>query len=140
MFRIGEVAERTKLGVETIRYYEKIGAIAPPSRSENGYRAYTGDAVKRLSFIRRARELGFSLKDIRSLLTFADGPRPDGAMVKEIAGRHLDEVCQKIADLERMAKALRALTSECPGRVDAPCPILDALLGQTRWPPLALGL
>ena len=72
MFRIGEVAERTKLGVETIRYYEKIGAIAPPSRSENGYRAYTGDAVKRLSFIRRARELGFSLKDIRSLLTFAD--------------------------------------------------------------------
>ena len=132
MFRIGEVAERTKLGVETIRYYERIGAIAPPLRGANAYRAYTGDAVKRLSFIHRARELGFSLMDIQSLLTLAEHPGPDGAKVKEIASRHFDEVCERIADLERMAEALRTLTNECPGRGDCPCPIVHALLGELR--------
>ncbi len=131
MPRIGEVAKCTRLGVETIRYYEKIGAIAPPSRDANGYRVYTEDAVKRLFFIRRARELGFPLKDIHSLLMLADCPRPDGAKVKEIARRHFDEVRERITDLERMAKALRVLTNECPGRTEGPCPILHALLGQT---------
>lgn len=132
MLRIGEVAKRTRLGVETIRYYEKVGAIAPPSRGANGYRAYTDDAVRRLLFIRRARELGFSLKDVHSLLELADSPQPNGRKVKAIASRHLDEIGKRLADLSRMADALRILTKQCPGRVDGPCPFLDTLLCPAR--------
>jgi DNA-binding transcriptional MerR regulator len=76
MLRIGEVAKRTGIGIETVRYYEKVGAITPPSRRANGYRVYTDAHVRRLFFIRRTRELGFSLEDVRSLLALSDAARP----------------------------------------------------------------
>lgn len=128
MLRIGEVAKRTGLGIETVRYYEKVGAVAPPPRGANGYRVYSKDHVRRLLFIRRARQLGFSLDDVCSLLALTDRDRADCRKVKAIASRHLEEINCKIADLRRVAGALRPITDECPGSDGGACPIFDALL------------
>ena len=123
---IGDLARRAGVSIDTIRYYEKSGLLAPQARLPSGYRRYGDSQVARLRFIRRAQELGFSLSDISELLALS-GLR-DVARVKRSAQRKLDEVEKRIAALQRVRTALSVLIEQCPGHGRAAaCPILRAL-------------
>ena len=123
---IGKLAKRVGVSIDTVRYYEKSGLLVPEARLPSGYRRYGDSQVARLRFIRRAQELGFSLKDISELLALS-GMR-DVARVKRSAQRKLDEVEKRIAALQRVQGALSALIAQCPGHGRAAaCPILKAL-------------
>ena len=124
---IGALGKATGTKVETIRYYERIGLLAKPGRTSGNYRAYDADALMRLSFIRRARDLGFSLDQVRELLGLAAEARRDCASVDAIAATHLAEVERKIADLSALHRELSALISSCQGGSVADCKIIDAL-------------
>jgi MerR family mercuric resistance operon transcriptional regulator len=124
---IGALAARTRVNIETIRYYERIGLLAPPARSAGGFRRYDGDDARRLNFVRRSRELGFSLASVRALLDLAASKRPDCRAVRGIAARHLEEVKGKIKDLRRMERALNAMLGVCDGAAKPACPIIEAL-------------
>ena len=135
-FTIGRLSADTGVNIETIRYYERIGLVPAAPRSSRGRRLYDGDAVRRLGFIRRARQLGFSLPDIRSLVGFDDG-RFACREVHALASRHLEEIRLKLRDLKRLERKLSTLTAAC-SRGDAPdCPVIDTLSGrsQHRSPP-----
>lgn len=127
VFAIGELSQRTGVHVETIRYYERIKLIPTPSRSAAGRRFYADGDAQRLRFIRRARELGFSIEDVRALLELADGG--GCADVHALTVRHRDAVRAKIADLRRLDGALTAVAAECGGGPSAACPIIGALEG-----------
>jgi MerR family mercuric resistance operon transcriptional regulator len=128
-FQIGELSGRTGCNIETIRYYEKIGVVARPMRTEGGHRIYGLDHVRRLSFVRRARELGFTLDEVRALLNLsADGGAPC-AEVRDLASSHLQDVRARIADLKRMERVLAASVRACNLGHDAGCPLIDALHG-----------
>jgi MerR family copper efflux transcriptional regulator len=123
---IGNLAKRAGVSIDTVRYYEKSGLLTPQARLPSGYRRYGDPQVARLRFIRRAQELGFTLKDISELLALS-GLR-DVARVKRSAQRKLDEVEKRIAALQRVRIALSELIAECPGHGRAAaCPILKAL-------------
>jgi MerR family copper efflux transcriptional regulator len=123
---IGNFAKRAGVSIDTVRYYEKSGLLMPQARLASGYRRYGDSQVARLRFIRRAQELGFSLKDISELLALS-GLR-DVARVKRTAQRKLDEVEKRIAALRRVRDALSELIAQCPGHERAAaCPILKAL-------------
>ncbi|KPH77370.1 MerR family transcriptional regulator [Bosea vaviloviae] len=125
-FTSGELARLANVNVETIRYYERIGMLAAPPRTEGGRRAYGTAEVKTLTFIRRSRELGFSIDEIRNLLGLAKDGHACGE-VKAAALSHLGSIRGKIADLRRMERTLAKTAALCEGG-DAPrCPILDAL-------------
>lgn len=124
---IGKVARATELSVETIRYYEREGLLPEPSRSASGYRQYADNAVKRLRFIKRAKDLGFTLSEIQSLLSISDR-RGDKAEVKSLTENKLLLIKQRIADLKRIQSALSELSDQCDGDGCADdCPILNAL-------------
>lgn len=125
---IGEVGRRSGVKVETIRYYERIALLAPPPRTQGGHRIYGDAEVKRLNFVRRARELGFTLDQVRDLLALADEPRGHCAEVEALARTHLDAVHGRIADLERMEAVLAEMVTRCAGGTVPECPILEALL------------
>ncbi len=127
MYKIGEIAKQAGLGTETVRYYERIGVLHAPERAQNGYRLYDEDHVKRLRFIKRSRELGFSLDKVRSLLSLADDKDMTCRSVRHIAEEHLSEVRRNIADLQAMEHLLQAALEPCPGDSSASCPILDVL-------------
>src|SRR5438132_8009272 len=99
---IGVLSERSGVNIETIRYYERIGLVPKPPRSDGGHRLYGREDVQRLAFVRRSRELGFSLEEIRALLGLADGG--SGAQVHGLTVRHIADVRQKIADLKRLRR------------------------------------
>lgn len=125
---IGKVANRAGIGIETVRFYEREGLIADPPRSESGYRHYPEDTVARLRFIRKAKELGFSLKEIRELLSLRARPKGSCADVRIRANEKIDEIAQKITVLQAMRSALRGLVEECSGTGPrTECPILNAL-------------
>lgn len=125
---IGKVARLAGVGVETIRYYEREGLIEEPPRRASGYRQYTGEAVARLRFIRRAKELGFSLREIKELLELRLAPDTTCADIRRKARAKIADIDERIATLERMKKALAKLTASCRGRGPASkCPILDAM-------------
>lgn len=128
--RIGDLATTTGVSVPTIRYYEQIGLLPTADRTASGYRKFPPDAARRLRFIRRAQQLGFSLDEIRELfeLRATPGPATDRATVQARTEAKLAELEAKIADLETMRRALRALHRACceDGTTSA-CPILDAL-------------
>jgi len=126
-FTIGHLAKATDTKVETIRYYERIGLLAAPGRTQGNYRVYGGDALSRLSFIRRARDLGFSLDQIRNLLDLAGRAQGDCASVDVLATEHLAEIDRKLADLTALRRELAALVSSCRGGAIGACRILDAL-------------
>ena len=122
-----EMAQRTGCNLETIRYYEKTGLLPDPPRTAVGYRIYSAAHATRLRFILRARELGFSMEDIRGLLGLEDGTAPTCAEVKERTERHLVDIRTRIADLRRIEAVLAATASRC-SRAKAPdCPVLDAI-------------
>ena len=125
---IGKVARLAGVGVETIRFYEREGLIDEPPRRESGYRQYPEETVSRVRFIRRAKELGFSLKEIKELLSLRASPKSRCADVRRRAEAKIEDIEQKVCDLQRMKEALVKLTAACSGGgpVTA-CPILDAL-------------
>jgi MerR family transcriptional regulator, mercuric resistance operon regulatory protein len=124
---IGEFARRTGGNIETIRYYERIGLLPVPDRAGR-YRRYVAADVRRLVFIRRARELGFTLDEVRALLSLSEA---DGgtacADVREIAGSHLAEVKAKIADLRAMERTLTEALRRCDAGEVSGCPLIEAL-------------
>ena len=125
---IGQVARDSGVGIETIRFYEREGLLDEPSRRESGYRQYQQDAVARLRFIRRSKELGFSLKEIRELLALRIDPETTCADVRKKAKTKIADVEVKIQGLQRIKDALTQLTKICTGRGPiSACPILEAL-------------
>lgn len=125
--KIGQLSEHTDCKIETIRYYEKIGLLPEPARSAGGYRVYAEDHLKRLSFIRRCRELGFTIDEIRDLLDLVDGGSYTCSDVKAITLEHVDSIRKKISDLKKLEKTLSKIASQCSGNSTPECPIIDAL-------------
>ena len=132
-FGIGALSRRTAVNIETIRYYEKIGLLPPPPRTEGGHRLYCDAHLKRLIFIRRSRELGFTLDEIRNLLGLVEGGYTCG-QVQEAALDHLKNIRRKIADLRRMERTLAETAARCEGGTAPDCPIIDVL---SQEPPSA---
>ena len=124
---IGELARATGVKVETIRYYEKIGLLAEPRRTPGNYRAYGPEHLNRLSFIRRSRDLGFSLEQVRDLMALADKRDQPCESVDAIALAHLEEVDRKIADLRALRRELDSLLKQCRCGTVAQCKIIEAL-------------
>lgn len=125
--QIGELSKRTGCNIETIRYYERIGLLPAPARSAGGYRIYDAGVVRRLAFIRRARELGFTLDAVRALLALSDQGSAVCAEVRELATGHLADVRAKIADLRSMEHVLADAVRRCATGATRGCPIIDAL-------------
>ena len=127
---IGRLAEQAHVSVDTVRYYERASLLPPPSRTPSGYRTYPPQAVNRLRFIRRAKELGFSLDEIRSLLALSDRRGSGVEAIREIAAQRLADVEARLAELTRLRAGLRQLVDACPGHGDpGQCPIVHALTG-----------
>jgi len=123
---IGVLSRATGVNVETIRYYERIGLLPEPARTEGGHRSYDDDQLRRLVFIRRGRELGFSLEALKTLMRLVDGGYTCGE-VRDITLAHLDDIRQKIADLHSLEKTLETIAAQCAGGAVPECPVIDAL-------------
>jgi MerR family mercuric resistance operon transcriptional regulator len=126
-FPIGALSAQTGVNIETIRYYERIGVMPPPPRTEGRQRAYDEDHVKRLTFIRRGRELGFTLDQIRDLLGLVRGRDLTCAEVKAMTAEHVAEIHRKVHDLKRLERVLSDLAARCHGKEVPECPLLEAL-------------
>ena len=125
---IGELSRRTGVNIETILYYERIKMMPHPPRTSSGRRVYGGVETRTLTFIRRARELGFSLDEIRTLLALsAEHGRKACAEVRELAADHLEDVRAKIADLRAMERVLGDAVRRCDEGKSAGCPLIDTL-------------
>ena len=130
---IGKVARGAGLAIDTVRYYEREGLLQKPARSSSGYRQYSADAVARLRFIRQAKELGFSLSEIKELLALRVTPGKSCADVRVRADAKIADIEQRVVQLNRMKRALVKLASACSGRgPTSECPILEAI--ETREP------
>lgn len=129
---IGEAAARSGVSAKMIRYYESVALIPPPARSESGYRVYDADAVHRLRFVRRARELGFSIDDIAQLLALWTDRDRASADVKALAEAHAATLRGKIDKLQSMVSTLEGLAASCCGDDRPDCPILDDLADGVR--------
>ncbi len=126
--RIGKVAHLGGVGVETVRFYEREGLIAEPPRTESGYRQYPQETVSRIRFIRRGKELGFSLREIKELLALRLDPETSCEDIRLRAEAKLADIEEKVRTLQRMKQALAKLTAACRGRSTvSECPILEAL-------------
>jgi MerR family mercuric resistance operon transcriptional regulator len=123
----GALARRFGCHLETVRYYEKIGLLPPPARSESGHRLYKVDDQRRLRFILRGRELGFSIDELRSLLSLVDSETYTCGEIHDLTVDHLGGVRQKIADLKRLKRTLAQISNECIGGAVPECPVIDAL-------------
>ena len=125
---IGEVSESSGLPAKTIRYYEDIGLVRP-ARAANGYRDFSDQDAHKLTFLGRARSLGFSIEECRTLLSLYEDRDRASADVKRVATEHLDRIAQKIAELQAMQATLETLVTQCHGDGRPDCPILDDLAG-----------
>ena len=128
---IGALSKQTGCNIETIRYYERIGLLPAPPRSEGGHRLYGQDHLKRLTFVRRSRELGFTLQEVRGLLRLVGGGNYTCAEVRTLTLDHAAEVQRKIADLRKMERVLKGMAAQCEGDFVPECPIVDALFEPT---------
>jgi MerR family transcriptional regulator, mercuric resistance operon regulatory protein len=125
---IGELSRQTRCNVETIRYYERVGLLPRPPRSAARYRLYDAADVRRLAFVRRARELGFTLDEVRALLALAVNNGEDTcAEVRQLAAGHLAEVRAKIADLRALERVLSDAVRRCDAGELPGCPVIDTL-------------
>ena len=124
---IGALAKRTGVQIETIRYYERVGLLPKADRITNGRRAYGESDVKRLGFIKRSRDMGFSQDEVRNLLKLADGGASSCSEVRTLATSHLHDIRAKLSDLRRMERVLKNTVSQCVGEGAPVCPVLDAL-------------
>jgi len=126
-FLIGEVSASTGINMETIRYYERIGLVPKPPRSAGGRRNYDGTDLQRLAFVRRCRDIGFSIDDIRSLLTLAAPGHRSCSSVQIIAENHCKSIETRIADLVRLHALLSVTIKQCSGKKVPQCAVLDML-------------
>ncbi len=122
-----ELARRTGSNLETVRYYEKVGLLPAPPRTAAGYRDYNTTHERRLRFVLRARELGFSLDEIRELLRLVDESDRPCAEASAVAVAHLSDVRAKIADLKRMERVLRDVVAQCADGTRSECPLIETL-------------
>ena len=129
--RRGELAQRSGCNIETVRFYERQGLLPAPPRTEGGHRDYAPEHLKRLTFIRRSRELGFTLDRVRNLLALVDGRDWTCAEVRAMTLEHLADVQSKIADLQKLALILGDMAAQCDGGAVPECPIIDALMEST---------
>ncbi len=126
-YAIGEMSRLTNVNIETVRYYERIGIMPEPDRTSGGNRQYNYEQLKRLSFVRRCRDLGFNLGEIRALLEMVDRDDFTCGEVHAATISHLANVEKKVADLKRLRRSLKEMASEC-SKGDVPdCPIIDTL-------------
>jgi Hg(II)-responsive transcriptional regulator len=127
---IGRLAKQAGLGIETVRFYERQGLIEPPPRTDSNYRIYPEEEVNRLKFIKRAKDLGFTLKEIKELLELQNDPHATKADIKKRTVGKIDDIKKKVLDLVKIQEALEHLAGSCDGHGPLnECPILDALTG-----------
>lgn len=124
---IGKASSLTGVSAKMIRYYEEIGVLKKASRTDAGYRLYNQAHIQQLGFIRRSRNLGFSMTEIQSLLKFWLDNDRESRNVKKLALSHLQEINEKIVELEQMKEVLQKLADKCDGNDNSDCPILDGL-------------
>jgi MerR family mercuric resistance operon transcriptional regulator len=124
---IGELSRLSGVNIETIRYYERIKMVPPPPRTASGRRVYDSTDLRVLTFIRRSRELGFSLDEIRALLRLGGPEKASCREVREIAAHHLEDIRSKLSDLKRLERLLAKTVALCSGRTAPDCPVLDIL-------------
>lgn len=127
---IGAVSSATGCKIETIRYYERIGLVPKPGRTSGGHRYYAAAEVRRLRFIRRARELGFPIEQIRDLLALDDGRPSSCREVASLTTAHLQHVRERRRDLERLERLLAKLASQCRSGKRPDCPVIAVLAGE----------
>ena len=123
----GKLAKLAKVHAETIRYYEKVGLMPSPPRSAGGHRVYGQTHLKRLAFVRRCRELGFNLEEIRDFLALVDGGKYTCGEVLQLTQAHISDIKLKIRDLQKMKKTLTEMSNQCSGKEAPECPIVDTL-------------
>ena len=124
---IGELSKRSGVNIETIRYYEPVKMLAPPPRTDSGRRVYHSTDLRILVFIRRSRELGFSLDEIRALLRLGGPEKASCREVREIAAHHLEDIRARLVDLKKLERLLAKTVARCSGRTAPDCPVLDIL-------------
>jgi MerR family transcriptional regulator, mercuric resistance operon regulatory protein len=124
---IGELSKRSGVNIETIRHYERVEMLAPPPRTASGRRVYEVTDLRILVFIRRARELGFSLDEIRALLRLGGPEKASCREVREIAAHHLEDIRAKLSDLKKLERLLSKTVARCSGKTAPDCPVLDIL-------------
>jgi Zn(II)-responsive transcriptional regulator len=125
---IGKIAKSAEVGIDTVRFYEKQGLLDPPPRTESNYRIYPEEEIAKLRFIKRVKALGFSLNEIKELLSLRHDPHATKADVKQRTEAKVEDIRQKIRDLTRMLTALESLSATCDGHGPiSECPILEAL-------------
>jgi MerR family mercuric resistance operon transcriptional regulator len=124
---IGELSRLSGVNIETIRYYERIKMLPPPPRTASGRRVYGKTDLRILAFVRRSRELGFSLDEIRALLRLGAPGLASCSEVKEIATHHLEDIRAKLSDLKKLERLLAKTVSQCSGKTAPECPVLDIL-------------
>ena len=124
---IGQVADAVGVNIQTLRYYERVGLMPAPKRSRAGYRLYTEDTVRMVSFVKRAQELGFTLEEVETLLKLQDGA--NRAEVRRVASARREQIRARMADLRRMERVLTHLLEECEAGKTPHCPIIETLGG-----------
>ena len=127
-FGIGQLARASGVRVETVRYYEQSSLMPDPPRSVGGHRIYTEDHLQRLVFIRRCRQLGLSMEEVRNLLELVDGGTYTCGEIRALTLEHAEGIRHKIEDLRRLEKTLAQIASKCEGGSVPECPIIEALL------------
>jgi Cu(I)-responsive transcriptional regulator len=132
MFNIGEAAKRSGVSAKMVRHYESLGLLPTVARTDAGYRLYGDREVHTLRFIRRARDLGFSMAEIAQLLKLWQNRRRTSADVRRIASKHIEELTQKLAEMEAMRRTLQHLVHCCAGDDRPDCPILEELEGAAK--------
>ena len=128
MLTIGALAKKTGCNIETIRYYERIGLLSPPPRSQSGRRSYEPDEVKQVQFIKRCRDLGFTLKEVRALIELSTSGQENCTRVKQLAEAQATSVRRKMAELAQVENWLAQMVARCSAPQHAGCPILDTSL------------
>jgi MerR family transcriptional regulator, mercuric resistance operon regulatory protein len=129
---IGALSKRTGVNIETIRFYERVGILPKAPRTAGGHRIYNRNHLMRLGFVRRSRELGFSLDEVRGLLQLVDGGSYTCAEIKAITLDHLADIRRKIADLGRLEQTLAEVAGKCRGGKVPDCPVIEALFDSQR--------
>ncbi len=127
MISIGEMSRRSNVKVPTIRYYEQMGLISAPERSQGNQRRYSTAELERLSFIRHARDLGLTIDAIRELIELSDRPEESCAFADEIAAQHLEDIQKKISQLKKLEKELKRIVNGCDGESVKDCYVIQAL-------------
>jgi MerR family mercuric resistance operon transcriptional regulator len=126
-FAIGELSRQTGVNIETVRYYERIRILPAPPRTVTGRRIYDYTHLRTLEFVRRSRELGFSLNEIRALIRLGGPEKATCGQVREIAARHLEDIRAKLNDLKKLERLLARTLVQCSGKTVPDCPILDII-------------